>query len=559
MHSEMKLETNIRLVVNRQLEAMKNGRFAIRPPLHLVKQVAAVQEKFGRGHTDLVQAHRVAKAIKHLKSVGAKALRSNDRYVLAYTLAQPVEALQGRSLISDQSLFSPLLELWSRQGDRGALGPAVWRGLFKSYMQVAPNEGAMRIKLRTVLLGSVEHLSRARRVDPTWLQAAKRHLGLLKDDPCSPYVEELLSGNRMLLEDLIAGLAPPDASWFWDELVTSITRHIRQLTAESLVGSVSFLLALRKEGRFASKYRSDQILSSLIDRYAEVTNRQRHELLLAASLTGWNSPQLRTSVAWSNVTADAKKMVSTWLAEQDLEDFYRLCQGADQVDERRLRYWLRFKGQIQFSQIVLGRTIARSSDADIRDFRKRNVGRLARLDGGESGNNAILMQIGDWLFVEFSKTGNACYPYRVAKVPFSIGETSYVRTLLSNEAAVLASSANRLLHIDRNDGQWEQHFDRKLSSWDVKPDVAEFPRSRLMNTVVRPTEAPSRTSYERRRPKEISAELLDLLYAHKGTFEDNRANGGVLRISVIVPSDTLQRMLVSAGFIRKSTQVWYHA
>ena len=41
----MKLETNIRLVVNRQLEAMKNGRFAIRPPLHLVKQVAAVQEK----------------------------------------------------------------------------------------------------------------------------------------------------------------------------------------------------------------------------------------------------------------------------------------------------------------------------------------------------------------------------------------------------------------------------------------------------------------------------------------------------------------------------------
>lgn len=553
----MKLETNIAAVVVRQLEGLKTGRFAIRPALYLSRQVLAVQEKFGGGHADLVQAHRVSKAVKRLELIGAKGLRPKDRYVLAYTLAQPIESLHGRSLISEASLCTPLLELWQLHGSRGALGSAVWRGLFKSYLQVAPEAGATRLKLRHLLLGSVAGLSKARRSDPTWLQGVKRHLGLLRDDPCSPYVGELLSGQRVLLDDLILGLSPPDASWFWEELVSSITRHVRELSAETLFSAIPFLLALRKEGRFASKSRSDQILAALMDRYCEVTDRGRHELLLGEGLAAWNSPQLRTSVAWNNVSSTAKTMVSAWLAEQDLEDFYRLCQGADQVDERRLRYWLRFKGQIQFSQIVLGRTIARSNEPDIRDFRRRNVGRLARLDGGESGNNAILMKIGDWLFVEFSQTGNACYPYQSAKVPFSLGETSYIRTLLSNQSAVRASSAHRLRHVDRLAGSWEEEFDRSLAGWGVKPDVMESPKSRLMNTAAVAFKFPTRSGAERPRPKEISADFLKLLEAHKGSFEDNRSVGGVLKVSVIVPSDTLLRMLLDAGFVKKSSQSWY--
>lgn len=56
---------------------------------------------------------------------------------------------------------------------------------------------------------------------------------------------------------------------------------------------------------------------------------------------------------------------------------------------------------------------------DFVKFREDNKGRLSELRGGRSFDNAMIMQINDYLFVEFSGVGNAMYAYRIGKAPFN--------------------------------------------------------------------------------------------------------------------------------------------
>lgn len=58
-------------------------------------------------------------------------------------------------------------------------------------------------------------------------------------------------------------------------------------------------------------------------------------------------------------------------------------------------------------------------DSDFVKFREENRGRLSHLRGGRSFDNAMIMQINDYIFVEFSGTGNAMYAYRIGEAPFN--------------------------------------------------------------------------------------------------------------------------------------------
>jgi len=262
-------------------------------------------------------------------------------------------------------------------------------------------------------------------------------------------------------------------------------------------------------------------------------DRTRHNVLLEYSLSVWRSPQLASSVSWSQVRPEAKQMVCAWLAEQDLRDFYELCQGEQQVDEERLEYWLRYKYQITFSQIVLGSALRESQDRDARDFRRRHEGRLAFLTGATSSNNAMLMRIGDWLFVEFSETGNACYGYKVDRLPFKTGVQSYAIGDLRNPQTIDRLKGCRLIHR----GNWQYDtFDPALRERGIRPDPEE-----VVDTRGKP-----------RIPAAISAvipsRLLSDIYRAGGKVSDGRPDGGYLVVRLSGASTSMDAELRRIGF-----------
>ena len=551
----MSLARNIEDLLSEQLTKLRDGRYAIRPPIHLERRVSQIRSKFGGGHADLVNKQRIEAATEQLSAKGAGSLTSRHRFVLAYALAQPTSALSGAAVVERPKLFDPLLDLWRSDARSGALRSASWRGLFRSFLQAS--RGTAATELAAVLRNSVDAVRRRTKGSPEWLNAVGRHECLLGAKPCAPYVDELLAGRRNKLDDLVSGMAPPAASWFWDELVDAVCANIDQMKDEAFIDRIPFLLQFADETRLGP--RTDVVLSRTLDRHAQTRHRIRHQVLLAYALERWKSPQLKTSALWTQVRPDTKKMVCGWLALEDLEDFYRLCQGAGTVDERRLRFWLRYKEQIAFSQIVLGSSLFYSRDPEVAEFRDRKKGRLARLTSGPVDNNAIIMQIGEWIFMEFSQTGNACYPYKTEHLKLELGILRYPLDGaggLKNRIAVQKSGAKPLVH----NGGWEWNFEHYLRERgmhpDQEPDVGT-PREPAVN---HEPFTHSGTNDLRIPPDLlVHRELVAVLLRARPKIMDNRPVGGALWIIPEAASSELGPALLRAGFKHKLGKGYYRS
>lgn len=543
----MSLAKNIEALLGEQLTKLREGRYAIRPPTNLERRVTQIRAKFGDGHADLINKQRIESAIGVLSTKGAGSLTSRHKYVLAYALAQPTSALNGAALVEKPQLFDHLIDLWRSDARAGALRSATWRGLFRSYLQ-APR-GTAATELATVLRNSFDAVRCRTKGSPEWLSAVGRHECLLGVKPCAPYVEELITGRRGKLDDLVSAMAPPAASWFWDELAEAVCLNFDQMNDDAFTDRIPFVLQFADEIRLGP--RRDVVLSRTLDRHAQTRHRARHQVLLAYALERWRSPQLRTSVLWGQVRPDTRKMVCGWLALEDLEDFYRLCQGAGTIDERRLRFWLRYKEQIAFSQIVLGSALFYSRDSEVVEFRDRKKGRLARLTSGPIDNNAIIMQIGEWTFMEFSQTGNACYPYRTEHLKLELGILKYPLDGaggLKNRPAVIKSGANTLVHT----GGWEWTFEQCLREWGMRPDQ-EPVEARSREHHVDRYSTPSGGKNDLGIPSDLLVDqrLVAILTRARPQIIDNRPAGGALWVIPETASSELAPALLRAGFKHK--------
>jgi hypothetical protein len=540
--------TRLQAILEREAQKLISGRHAIKPPTELISRVGRLRRRCGNGVARVVTSERIREAALALKARGAAALTGQERFVLAYGLAQPLDALRGQSVIGSAVLAANVLELWEKHARLGRIRPATWRGLFRSFLQAAPGPAAER--LRRLLKATLPGVREQARGEPSWLQTVQRHAGLLNDAPCTPYIEEIVHGRRQKLDDLIVSLAPPAPSWFWRALLDALFSQISRLSDAAFEQQIAFILGLADLSQLQGD--RDEILARTLDRYAESNVRERHQALLDYALDAWKSPQLQSSVSWSRVAPDTKRMVCGWLALEDLEDFYRVCQGDREVDERRLKYWLRFKEQISFTQILLGRSLFWSRNPDVQRFRNRKHGRLGQLTGGTISNNAMLMRVGKLVFVEFSETGNACYPYREEHLPFKLGSSSYAVQSLRHLGAVSKSQTYRLIHHQ----SWEEVFDGALEGWGIRPDVRQQGRSGRWASTVSAQSGADRAG----RPAwalGLSPGLVDLIIARQIKVEDLRANGGSLWVFSTPDSLGLHDWLITGGFKYKQGKGYF--
>ena len=459
----MTLRSAIEAVAQRQLAILKSGRQAIAAPQALQGAVERLRTRFGGGLRVVVDQDRINRTVEKLKDMGVGALGGSERFVLAYNLAAPVRALAGRAISDEPALLEALLHRWSREVDAGTLRGVIWRGLYRSWLRMPAGQGTMR--LRQLLLQGLPGITARSRGNPPWLRTVHRHQGLLGERPCRLYVAELLEGRRALLDELTSEFPPPAGSWFWDELVRAIGRQADRLGDEGFRSRIPLLLGVVELDALVP--RRDAMLAMILERYARSADQSCQEPLRDYALEYWKNPQLKSSFKWDLVAESTRQMVGGWLAFEDLEDFFRLCQDDGRADTVRLNYWLRFRHQISFSQIVMGPALERSEDAEIVRFRERRQHRLARLTRAAEDSNALIMQIADWVFVVFSAQGGECYPYRVESLPMVPGSPSYFIHELRNRRAVVASDARTFPHLR----EWQIDFDDTLRFWGIRPDV----------------------------------------------------------------------------------------
>ncbi len=459
----MTLRSAIETAAQRQLSILKVGREAIPAPQALQAAVARLRRRFGGGLHAVVNPDRINRAVGKLKDMGVGALSGRERFVLAYNLAVPVGALAGRAITDVPPLLEALVQRWSREIEAGTLRGVVWRGLCRSWLQTPAGDSAAR--LRRVLLQGLPGVTARSRGHRVWLQAVHRHQSLFGDSPCRLYVAELLEGRRALLDELTAGFPPPAGSWFWEALVGAIAQQVGRLDDAAFRRRIPLLLGLGAIDGLVP--RRDDLLALVLERCARCADQACDPMLRDYALEHWKNPQLRANLRWDLVSEGARQMVGSWLSFEDLEDFFRLCQDNGEPDTGRLQYWMRFRHQISFSQLVIGPALERSQDPAIVSLRERRPGRLARLTRATDDTNALIMRIGDWVFVVFSPQGGECYPYRLDSLPMEPGSPSYFIHELRNRRAVVASDARTFPHLR----EWQVDFDDTLRFWGIRPDV----------------------------------------------------------------------------------------
>lgn len=503
---------------------------------------------------------RIDDALTRLVVKGAGKVATRDHVVLAYNLAQSHPNLDGKSLLDSMPLLSPLLATWRELMSQRGSYRQIWRGALLSLFRGAPTDSGFEATRR--FLVDTLGVLRSATFRPTWLEAMERHPRLLAEHAVDAYVMDWLEGRRQSIEELADLVELPAQGWFWTDLIEAVLEACCGTSNDALFDErwpIAFSLIEDHP------YCRDLVLSRVLSRYAEKKLPIRRDYLLQISLDAWGSPQLGADVVgrWSNVSDHARSMVCGWLAEEDLEDFAAFCKGDDSVDERRLAYWLRFKKQIIFSRIVLGSAIHDAQDKQSREFIARKKGRLGFLRGTPH-DNAIMLRIGRWWFVEFSKTGNACYPYLDDFLPFNPSDKYLDLNMdLKDKNAVARSGGERLNHMAL---VWEERFDRFLSEQGIWPDGVSKASGRgntgsvavNQKTPVTERSVPTASSEVTLEAIGLGQALLDALKPFSPKVVDNRRKGGALWIELAkTPDSALLRWLARHGFRYASGRGFY--
>jgi len=110
--------------------------------------------------------------------------------------------------------------------------------------------------------------------------------------------------------------------------------------------------------------------------------------------------------------------VDAWLKRRLIMDFFTVLSADGSANMERLKYWLRFIHRIQDMSFALGPWASSHAGEVFREFRDLARDRILALENAPSDEeNALIMRIGDFVFVEFSSGEDACLVFRNSEMP----------------------------------------------------------------------------------------------------------------------------------------------
>lgn len=480
----------------------------------------------------------------------AKELTEREWRMVFYGLADNDPLYPDRPILLEDDVFFPEVDnAIKKRLESKELKRKDWAALCSSYFAYqheSPETNPHWCVLRGHIAQGYFVVKAAIRREKSWMKTIEFYHDIFTPQAGGVISRQLLAGESNSLSSLEKIAQIPDSSWLWKRIFTVLLAQLDTLDDPQFLEKISWLLGLAAQWlRFR-----DDIMTATLTRYYHSTYRdQVHTALKQAALEYWDNPQLKSQQnKWHQyVPEPVAAMVRGWLAKQDLMHFFELLRGNGDVDQARLHYWLRFANQMGFTRIVMGLDAWHDRGSDFMKFREENRGRLSHLRGGRSFDNAMIMQINDYIFVEFSGTGNAMYAYRVGQAPFN-PETSSLDINIHLKDKY--RNVLRLPHTPRAEG----YNKVRITGWMLKYD------DELRKLGIRWMAEEPIKFVDKKAPSPVSVSDVKIINPLRDTaiqrlventsciVSDNRQKGGVLSVQLKSPDDTTERELLRLGF-----------
>ncbi|WP_240782266.1 type I Zorya anti-phage system protein ZorC [Escherichia sp. E2586] len=491
------------------------------------------------------------------------------------------------ALIDDAKNFARIIAEIEQKIAQQRLTRREWLALCTSYFghsSDTPEKNPQWLQLRTQIARGFQQLKESAPRQMSWMSVIDTYSDIFTDNAGFLLGQQLGRGDITDISVLEKVAQIPQTSWLWRKIVNHLVNEIFCLTDDDFQQKIHSIIALSRQ---LTRFKDNILAATLTRYYQSAFKHQTHFELKQLALEYWGNPQLTSrNKSWQvHVENPVLLMVQGWFAKDDLKLFFELLKGNRDVDHARLFYWLRFATQMSYTRIVLGEDALRSKDVDYVEFRAKNAGRLSRLQGfGSRDNNAMIMRIGDYLFVEFSKVG-AMYAYHMGNAPFNpetgILDIDYdlkdkrnnrrkVRLRLPHLSPVFLYSLNRI------EG-WMSRYDEELrklgidyvaediNQSSVTLDISRFNASKTMSRSV-PASLPEREVSDAKSDREEQIKIIaSSLKAKKGLPDreqqireiirsvdckvmDKRGLGGAIHIHFNEPDHEAAQKLLSLGF-----------
>jgi hypothetical protein len=459
------------------IEGMGLNRVQLGFPEMVVKEVQkaeALFKEFSKAKPSTQDAYKAA-----LTLLRGEKLDDWGADLVAAAVSIPIKEQGGRTVLESEHC-DDLLRKYENDAYAGDLWRLTWYSLLNSYLtydlaRTNTEKGMAGFnKLRRLLnrtWPSIDKQSGELAV-PDWVRILREENQLLSDSPVEKYARDYLAGNTDHIKALTKNLGIPASSWFWQELVLGAVRHVTLRNDDEFRGQILMLIELVKT---APVYR-DKAIAEILNRYYRCSSRMVHpelrDFIIHASV--WKNPKLKAAgiaTAWNQVPETVWRMVMGWVNERNLRDFFDILAARGHADHGRLKFWSRYINQISWTRLVFGsETIwQKNHNAGIKALLESEQGTYATLKGSDKELDAFLMLIGDYIIVEFSKTGNGAYVYRASDLAFNLHADTYAGSTSDLKCGYYRKGRSEvnIIHVPR----WEKRAAIELQKLGIYPDT----------------------------------------------------------------------------------------
>lgn len=437
-----------------------------------VQKAESLFKDFSKAKPSTLDAYNAA-----LRLLSGEKLDDWSIDLVAAAICIPIKEQRDRTVLESE-YCDELLCKYENDAYEGDLWRLTWYSLLNSYLTYdlarTSTEAGMAgfSKLRRLLNRTWPYIDKQSGaiVVPDWVRILREENQLLSDNPVEKYARDYLAGNTNHIKVLAENLGIPARSWFWQELVLGAVRHATVGNDEEFRSQILMLIELVKT---APVYR-DKSIAEILNRFYKCSSRTVHpelrDFVINASI--WKNPKLKAAgiaTAWNQVSEPVWQMVMGWVNERNLRDFFDILATRRHSDHGRLKFWSRYMNQISWTRLVFGsETIwQKNHNAGIRTLLESEEGTYATLEGAPDKElDAFLMQIGEYIFVEFSKTGNGAYIYRAADTPFDLHTNAYSGSTSDLKRGHYGYGVAKIIHIQG----WEYRAENELRKLGIFPD-----------------------------------------------------------------------------------------
>lgn len=495
-----------------------------------------------------------------LELLQGRKLSSWQQDLVAFGLTEPIREVGNVTVLGSPRLEGLLLA-YERQVKSLDLWPLSWHALLTAYFSYDPQASKDEPsrtgwkRLQRFLQDTWPSVSQSlgNELVPDWALVLRREPDALEPRPADKYADAYLRGNQEPANRLSRDLGIPDSSWFWHSLILSAVQRAAAQTDDNFTALIPHLIKLLK-GRTAFR---DEAIECILVRYHACRGAPPHEALkeFVISADVWKNPKLKLigqgGAAWNRVPEPVWRMVLNWVNQGNLRDFFEILAARNQADAGRLAFWSRYMDQIVWARLIFG--------SDTWDLQNRNP-EVRHLIAGEQGMHArltstqkrlvdaFLMQLGNYLIVEFSKKPNACYVYKADELPFEPYAQEYDGGSPDLAVGPDGNFAARIVHTPG----WEIGAQATLLSLGILPDKGKETSS--------PQRSTSRSAGPRDNELDLDTVKAIVRRFSGAVLKDERSkSGGRLWVSDPQQRQLLGRELQPLGFLWSDFRKgWYY-